>query len=580
MPRNPLRSSIFRASIGATCTILLLLLVSGELAPLAGRTLHFMEMRGEKDENSFTLKQFDTHPDVVFHSWLSDPLVEEEDAEEHETVIRNRLARAFRDFLALYVQRQGEDDNFTLRVVDNRTDELLEIHELNREDWENRALDAPWDWDLVDEQRRRQTRVLVDKYVDQGIPRRAVTVKWGRRNQVVEARMRELAYIEYEVRLAKLLGLSLLATETGTVETFNRDDLVSAAGARGRYQIMPFLLRLNDIYRYRLGTAAGNTIRVYEERHPLLTMETAFTTIAGYRNAVGHEIPGLSAYHSGPGNIFMLYRTFLEEGGDFHTRESTVMDAYIWAITDGFDKLSSSSFRNNSRGYIASAYGSLRATESLPVDKTATAQVERVQLHSGERITLSRMLQLLTDTDLEEATAYDRFREHNPHFLLPERSENQSGVPPEGDVQLVSRSGNTPVRFFLPPGSIKALFAAGFDGIDPEKTFHFGQDTYGGAPWSYSAPDPPDAFPGTVWDRQYDALVQETARFGFTNENRERLAALTERFEALAREQPSRYRDMQLKIIKTHHRLWHSEVFDRLAAVVRETAISEEADPE
>ncbi len=42
MPRNPLRSSILRASIGATCTILLLLLVSGELAPLAGRTLHFM----------------------------------------------------------------------------------------------------------------------------------------------------------------------------------------------------------------------------------------------------------------------------------------------------------------------------------------------------------------------------------------------------------------------------------------------------------------------------------------------------------------------------------------------------------
>ena len=580
MPRNPLRSSILRASIGATCTILLLLLVSGELAPLAGRTLHFMEMRGEKDENSFTLKQLDTHPDVVFHSWFSDPLVEGEDAEEHETLIRNRLVRAFRDFLALYVQRQGEDDNFTLRVVDNRTDELLEIHELNREDWGNRALDTPWDWDLVDEQRRRQTRVLVDKYVDQGIPRRAVTVKWGRSNQVVEARMRELAYIEYEVRLAKLLGLSLLVTETGTVETFNRDDLVSAAGARGRYQIMPFLLRLNDIYRYRLGTAAGNTIRVYEERHPLLTMETAFTTIAGYRNAVGHEIPGLSAYHSGPGNIFMLYRTFLEEGGDFHTRESTVMDAYIWAITDGFDKLSSSSFRNNSRGYIASAYGSLRATESLPVDKTATAQVERVQFRSGERITLSRLLQLLPDADLEEANAYDRFREHNPHFLLPERSENQSGVPPEGDVQLVSRSGNTPVRFFLPAGSIKALFAAGFDGIDPEKTFHFGQDTYGGAPWSYSAPNPPDAFPGTVWDRQYDELVQETARFGFTNENRERLATLTERFEALAREQPSFYRDMQWKIIKTHHRLWHSEVFDRLAAVVRETAISEEADPE
>ncbi len=578
MPRNLLRSGLVQASIGATAAILLLLLVSGRLA---GRTLHFIDMQEETDERSFTLEQLDMHPDVVFPSWFSDPLAEE-DIEADEALIRNRLVRAFRDFLGLYIQRQGEDDNFTLRVVDNRADELLEIHELNREDWKNRAPDAPWDWALVDEQRRRQTRALVDKYVDRGIPRKAVTVKWGRRNQVIEARMRELGYIEYEVRLAKLLGLSLLATETGTVETFNRDDLVSAAGARGRYQIMPFLLRLNDIHRYRLRTTAGNTIRVYEERHPLLTMETAFATIAGYRNAVGHEIPGLSAYHSGPGNIFMVYRTFLEEGGDFHTRESTVMDAYIWAITDGFDELSSSSFRTHSRGYVASAYGSLRATESLPVDKAATLQVERVQLRDGERINLSRLLELLpAGADITETNAYDRFREHNPHFLLPERSESQPGVPPAGDVQLVSRSGRIPVRFFLPAGSIKTLFAAGFDGIDPEKTFHFGQDTYGGAPWPYnSASDPSDAFPVTVWDRRYDELVQEIARFGFTNENRERLAALTERFEILAREEPSFYRDMQLKIIRTHHRLWHSDVFDRLAAVVRATGISEEAESE
>lgn len=581
MPRNPLRSNIFRASAGAAGAILLLLLVSGKLAPLAGRTLHFMDTRGETDEKSFTLEQFDTHPDIVFPSWFSDPLAEEDDVEARETSVRNRLVRAFRDFLALYAQRQGEDDNFTLRVVDNRTDELLEIHELNREDWENRAPGAPWDWALVDEQRRRQTRILVDKYVDRGIPRKAVTVKWGRRNQVMEARMRELDYIEYEIRLAKLLGLSLLVTETGTVETFNRDDLVSPAGARGRYQIMPFLLRLNDIHRYRLRTPAGNTVRVYEERHPLLTMETAFTTIAGYRNAVGHEIPGLSAYHSGPGNIFMVYRTFLEKGREFHTPESTVMDAYSWAITDGFDKLSSSSFRTHSRGYVASAYGSLRATESLPVDKTATLQMERVQLRDGERINLSRLVELLPGADLAETNAYDRFREHNPHFLLPERPESEPGAPPAGDVQLVSRSGEIPVRFFLPAGSIKALFAAGFDGIDPEKTFRFDRDTYGGPPWSYNnASDSSDAFPGTFWDRQYDELVQEIARFGFTNQNRERLAALTERFEELASEEPSLYRDMQLKIIRTHHRLWHSEVFDRLAAVVRATDLSGETESE
>src|SRR5690606_13580260 len=161
-----------------------------------------------------------------------------------------------------------------------------------------------------------------------GQPRGTVSARWGRANQVREARDAEAAYIVYEVGLARLLGLSLLSTEIGTVETFNEDTRVSSAGARGRDQMMPAVLRPHNINRYDLTTAAGNTISVAEEWHPLLTMEPAFATLRGYANAVGHEIPGLSAYHAGPGNIFRIYRLFMESPSRF-VRGATVADAYI-----------------------------------------------------------------------------------------------------------------------------------------------------------------------------------------------------------------------------------------------------------
>ena len=576
MPRSPHRSRTVRASAGAAVALLLLFLAV-KPSPNAGHGLPVADAQAETDENSFTLEELDMHPDVIFRSWLTDAL--EEHPETHEARIHNRLAQNFRDLLALYVHRQGEDDNFTLRVLDNRSGELLEIYRMNPNEWmpSDAAADAAPDWDRIDRQRRRHTRILVDKYVQQGVPRKAVTVKWGRKNQVLEARIRDLPYIEYEIRLAKLFGLSLLVTETGTVETFNRDDLVSSAGARGRYQIMPYLLRMHDIHRYPLQAAAGNTVQTYEERHPLLTMEAAFATLAGYRNAVGHEIPGLSAYHAGPGNIFMLYRRFLEKGGEFRTRESTVVDAYLWAVTDGFGHVSSGQFRSQSRSYVAAAYGALQATDALPIAKTAAAQLERVQLRSGARIRLSGLLALVADDEPGKAAAYDRFRKQNPHMLLPERPEGSLGIPSTADVQLVARAGDKAVRFFLPTGSAQALLTAGFDGLDPEKTFRFGGDAYGGAPWALNRGDAARAPVRTVWDQQYDDLVQEISRFGFNRENRDRLDALAERFEGLAQEQPSFYRSMQWSIIQTHRRLWHSDAFDRLAAVVQATALPKDS---
>ena len=40
-------------------------------------------------------------------------------------------------------------------------------------------------------------------------------------------------------------------------------------------------------------------------------MEYAFMIMRAYANTVGHEIPGLSAYNTGVGNIFNVCRLYL-----------------------------------------------------------------------------------------------------------------------------------------------------------------------------------------------------------------------------------------------------------------------------
>ena len=69
----------------------------------------------------------------------------------------------------------------------------------------------------------------------------------------------------------------------------------------------------------------------------------------------------------------------------------------------------------------------------------------------------------------------------------------------------------------------------------------------------------------TRWDRRYDRLVRDIEHFGFTPENRDRLLTLHDKFETLAEETPSRYRQRQLKIIDTHRRIWLSNPWDKLS---------------
>ncbi len=77
------------------------------------------------------------------------------------------------------------------------------------------------DWDAIDAMRGKWSSKLIGKYRRRGVPMEDIMVKWGRLNQVKEARVREEPFISYEIRLSQMLNLSLLSTELGTVETFN-----------------------------------------------------------------------------------------------------------------------------------------------------------------------------------------------------------------------------------------------------------------------------------------------------------------------------------------------------------------------
>jgi hypothetical protein len=470
------------------------------------------------------------------------------------------VLQQFHDLLDQYVQRQTEDDNFTIRVIDRRSNETLELHELTDLRAEYRRGNIS-DWKEVDQRRRTAMKHLVDKYEEAGVPLEAIIVRWGRADQVESAHERDRPYQAYERRLAEYLGLSLLATEIGTVETFNQDHLVSTAGALSRYQMLPWILRKSGVTEYTLPTEGDSWIQVREERHPLLVLEPAFLLLRGYVNAVGHEIPGLSAYHTGPGNVFKLYRQYYT-ASDHFSMSSTVADAYAWAITEGYDTVSEgSTFGGNSRGYVPATYGSLVARNDQPVDHPPPLQTARLQIRPGASITLRELLSPIDSVarsfdwgpKADSGSTYDRFRALNPHFDLPPSDDGD--IPAAGNVRLLPDVEGRAVRFFLPLEAPSVLREAGINAIDSTATFRYDSSTYAGPPSSQI----------TRWDRQYQALVEDIADFGFTPEHRDRLLRLHDQFETLAEQRPTRYRRRQLQIISTHRRLWMSSPWEDLA---------------
>ena len=516
----------------------------------------------------FSLSNFDHHPDLLYQPYLSGPLLEGKTPSSSPNLVNQ-----FRNFLDVYVKRQAVDDNFTIRLVDERDKEPLEVFTLQAErEQYQRTGEADWFGD-IDVKRRRATRRLMDKHARRGTPRGQIMVKWGRANQIRDAQTRNRPYLEYQVRLARYLDLGLLTTQIGTVETFNHDKWVSSVGARSRFQMMPYLLNKNDIAQYRLKTATGNRLSVKEEWHPLLVMEPAFKLVKGYANAVGHNVTGLSAYHTGPNNIYDVYRYFMTSAPEwFDPSSSTVMDAYMWATATsrGYNILkSNTSFGPFSRGYVASAYGALKALEDTEVDVTETVRAARVQLKPGTSIMLSELLTALRYEYSRSVSSYDqpgqgqsdktlyaRFRELNKHIQLP---PSETGlVSPAGNIRLVSEVGGHPVRFFLPLDAPEKLLDAGLNILDPSKTFRYDRYTY-----RHSEAD------RTVWDRRYERLVEAISQFGFTRANKEYLFQLEEKFEELTREYPTRYRKDQLNVIRIHKQVWSTRQWEELNRTMR-----------
>lgn len=512
-------------------------------------------------DDPYTFKGLDIHPDNLYRQYFAGAFA---DLPADADAATNMLAD-FRWRLEMYRKAYGVDDNFTIRVLDDRTGETLEVLQL-RSLRDRFGSDPTVGWQEVNNERARQTRVLRDKWKAYGIPEDDIVIRWGYANQTLEARERDQRYLTYEVNLARRLGLSVLATEIGTVETFNQDWLVSSVGARSRYQMMPDIMRMFDVEQYRLPVASGGSVEVREELHPLLSMEPAMMLVRAYANSVGHELPGISAYHTGPGNIFKLYREYLRANPG-EARGQHVSDAYMWGVTEGFERVDAvSSFGPHSRVYVLKAYGALRATEDQLIDPSLTIRAERVRLRPGETARLSQILSALepharrlTWGPVEGETLYERFRDLNEHIDLPAASGD--GVPASGDLRLSASVGSVPVRFFLPQGATSVLRRVGLDVIGEvdtfdERTFLLDEDEI------------------TPTDREYARLVADTGRFGFTRSAQQRLERIHDRLQALAAQNPdSRWRQTQAKVARIHRSVWRTRTLRDLVATT-ETLLS------
>lgn len=499
----------------------------------------------------FTLHALDSHPDNVHEQYFSGAFGGESGGQ------KSRVEQEFSWYMEMFRRTWGVEDNFTIHVYNKRTLETLEVVELEdmRREYERTGR---IDWDDVDEERRRVTRGIRDRWQDAGIRRSDIVVRWSRANQVREAREREKHFIEYEIAIARQLGLSLLPTEIGTVETFNEDWRVSRSGARSRYQFMPANLRRFDIHRYTIPSVSGNDVRVWEERHPLLMVEPSLTLVRAYANAVGHELPGISAYHTGPGNIFKLYEQYLRAHPSLLRASDHVSDAYMWGVTEGFERTYAvSSFGPQSRIYVLKVYGALRGMEDKTIDPEETYRLELVKVRRGREIRLSEILSALGGyaeeldwgADNQDSNLYNRFRKLNPHLIDLPLAGRRSGVPESGNL-IFSRSHH---RFFLPRGAVEVLRRVRENRLELIQTYERGAFEVASH----------EILPV---DREYAELVERAGRFGFSSEAIDRLSRIASEMERLANRHPSPFRLRQQRITDIHEEVWSTRAFNDLVS--------------
>ncbi len=507
-------------------------------------------------DSALTLFQLPLHP-----SYKMTPVVPLRTVSGEVLISDTRYSDLYALF-DLYELRQGVDDNFTLRVLDVRTGATLEVAELEEERAAYHA-SGEADWLGIDKKRRRRTEDLVDKYLDLGLPKDALAVRWGRRNQVEEARTREAHLVGYEIQLADLLGLSLLACEVGTVETFNQDELVSRAGARSRYQMMPDMLQRLGLHRHRLKTRTGATVTIRDERHPLLAMAPAFTLMRAFSNAVGHELAGLSAYHTGHNNIYRLLRLYLNRTSALPA-EPDVLGAYVWALADGFETVRRrSTFRTHSRAYVPALMGSLRALEHAPIDFRNRLHAEQVSLQAGPTLALSDLLEELdcVEDRLDwgplsgRGSTWQRFLALNPH--IP-GARSDSVLSAENDVLLRTINTKKPLRIFLPTGTGEVVRGVVADAIRQGSIVRFDDTLYRRK----------DDFQPSEWDIRYRNLVEDIGKFGFSSENKSLLEEIASGMAEQAEREPTVRNRIMKDVAEIHLMLWKSRYWRELSRTV------------
>jgi hypothetical protein len=128
------------------------------------------------------------------------------------------------------------------------------------------------------------------------------------------------------------------------------------------------------------------------------------------------------------------------------------------------------------------------------------------------------------------------------------RGGSEEFVPARGDVHLVASAQGAPVRFFLPLGSSERLKTAGVDVFDETRTLRFTHDSY--------RRNPTDA------DVEYESVVRDAYTFGFSQDGRERLENVYQRFADLRKQDPSFFRQIQFDVVRLHRRVWRSRNFD------------------
>jgi hypothetical protein len=193
-------------------------------------------------------------------------------------------------------------------------------------------------------------------------------------------------------------------------------------------------------------------------------------------------------------------------------------------------------------------------------------RAELVTMKGGATIRLGQMLEILKLHDLdwtpyEPTPVYEAFRAFNSHMALPPATA-AGKIPGNANVRLKNPSRRVKLRFFLPIGATSILAEAGHDVFDSDEMRLFNDDTYA---------DPVKTQQKSLLDWEYDRVVGQIGRFGFTEEIRSRVNEIAEQMEKLAEDKPTPYRRSQAVIAGMHKRLWSFGPWVKLEKAVAQT---------